>query len=216
MSRARLEAFSDGVIAVAITLLALDLTIPDPTHGELLTQLGNHWPQFAAYAVSFFTIGIIWVNHHARVSQIAVVDRTLLFINLVLLLFVVLIPFATATMATYLTSSSEDAHIAMALYAVVLEGMAVSFTAMFEWSLGTGRSLVTVPIDQRHAARLRTSIGTIVYAVVFVVAFISAPISLAIAGATAIYYVLAPVPRGAAGVELEKLDSARSDTGGNA
>ena len=67
--------------------------------------------------------------------MIAVVDRTLLFLNLVLLLFVVLIPFATATMATYLTSGTEDSHIAMAVYAVVLEGMALSFTAMFEWSL---------------------------------------------------------------------------------
>jgi uncharacterized membrane protein len=207
MSKARLEAFSDGVIAVAITLLALDLTVPEPLHGDLLTQLGNHWPQFAAYAVSFFTIGIIWVNHHARVSQIAVVDRTLLFINLVLLLFVVLIPFATATMATYLTSAAEDSHIAMAVYAVVLEGMALSFTAMFEWSLGEGRSRITIPIGQRRAARLRTSIGTIVYAVVFVVAFISAPFSLALAGCTAIYYVFAPVPRGAAGAELEELES---------
>src|ERR1019366_4283 len=67
VSKARLEAFSDGVIAVAITLLALDLTVPQPGHGDLLTQLGAHWPQFAAYAVSFFTVGIIWVNHHARV-----------------------------------------------------------------------------------------------------------------------------------------------------
>ena len=87
-------------------------------------------------------------------SLIARVDRTLLFINLVLLMFVVLIPFATATMATYLTSGHADSHIAMAVYAVVLEGMAVSFTAMFEWSLREGRTYVTVPIDQRRKARV--------------------------------------------------------------
>ena len=207
MSKARLEAFSDGIIAVAITLLALDLTVPVPGHGALLPQLGDHWPQFAAYAVSFFTIGIIWVNHHARVSQIAMVDRTLLFINLVLLLFVVLIPFATATMATYLTSGSEDSHIAMAVYAVVLEGMALSFSAMFEWSLHEGRTHVVVPIDQRRAQRLRTSIGALVYAGVFGVAFISAPLSLALAGVSAIYYIFAPVPRGTAGPEPEELES---------
>jgi uncharacterized membrane protein len=210
MSKARLELFSDGVIAVAITLLALDLTVPEPGHGELLTQLGDRWPQFAAYAVSFFTIGIIWVNHHARVTLIAKVDRTLLFINLVLLLFVVLIPFATATMATYLTSGSEDSHIAMAVYAFILEGMAVSFTAMFEWSLGEGRTYVAVPFDQRRNARLRTSIGTLVYAVVFVAAFISAPISLALAGGTAIYYIFAPVPRVSAGAGVEELESGQS------
>jgi uncharacterized membrane protein len=210
MSKARLEAFSDGVIAVAITLLALDLTVPEPGQVSLLQQLGDHWPQFAAYAVSFFTIGIIWVNHHARVSMIARVDRTLLFINLVLLMFVVLIPFATATMATYLTSGHADSHIAMAVYAVVLEGMAVSFTAMFEWSLREGRTYVTVPIDQRRSARLRTSIGTIVYAVVFVVAFVNAPLSLAIAGFTAVYYIFAPVPHSAASPDLLEREAGES------
>ena len=65
MDRSRLEAFSDGVIAVAITLLALDLTVAGPGHGKLAHQLGEHWPAFLAYLISFFTIGIIWVNHHA-------------------------------------------------------------------------------------------------------------------------------------------------------
>jgi uncharacterized membrane protein len=207
MSKARLEAFSDGVIAVAITLLALDLTVPEPGHGELLTQLGDHWPQFAAYVVSFFTIGIIWVNHHARVSLIVVVDRTLLFLNLVLLLFVVLIPFATATMAMYLTSGSEESHIAMAVYAVVLEGMALSFTAMFEWSLGDGRMLVSVPVGQRRNERLRGSIGTLIYAAVFGVAFISAPLALALVGVTAVYYVFAPVPHVGIEAEVDELTS---------
>jgi uncharacterized membrane protein len=210
MSKARLEAFSDGVIAVAITLLALDLTVPEPGHGFIVTQLDDHWPQFAAYAVSFFTIGIIWVNHHARVSMIAVVDRTLLFINLVLLMFVVLIPFATALMATYLTTPNEDSHIAMAAYAVVLEGMALSFSAMFEWSLVEGRTHVTIPVEQRRNARLRTSIGVLVYAIVFAVAFLSAPLALALAGTTAIYYISAPLPRAPAGTQMEELESGPS------
>ena len=195
MSKARLEAFSDGVIAVAITLLALDLAVPGPGHGPLLNLIGERWPEFAAYAVSFLLIGIIWVNHHARFTLIAIVDRTLLFLNLMLLLFVVLIPFATATVASYLTSGSEDAHVAMALYAVVLEGMALSFGAIFEWSLGEGRSYIQVPRNQRRSARLRTSIGELVYVVVFVVAFINAPAALAITAATGGYYIFAPVPR---------------------
>jgi len=76
MERDRLEAFSDGVIAVAITLLALDLVIAGPGHGSLVKQLGDHWPSFVAYLISFFTIGIIWVNHHDLVKNIAHVDRT--------------------------------------------------------------------------------------------------------------------------------------------
>jgi uncharacterized membrane protein len=210
MSKARLEAFSDGVIAVAITLLALDLTVPEPGHVSLIQQLGDHWPQFAAYAVSFFTVGIIWVNHHARVSMIARVDRTLLFINLVLLMFVVLIPFATSTMATYLIRGTEESHVAMALYAGVLEGMALSFSAMFEWSLREGRTYVIVPDDQRRKTRLRTSIGAIVYLVVILLAFINAPAALAIAGLTAVYYIFAPVPHSAASPDLLELEAGES------
>ena len=99
MDRSRLEAFSDGVFAVAITLLALNLTVTGPGGARLTDQLGSHWPAFVAYLISFFMIGIIWVNHHALVKTVKTVDRTLLFLNLVLLLFVVLIPFATATVA---------------------------------------------------------------------------------------------------------------------
>ena len=111
MDRSRLEAFSDGVFAVAITLLALNLTVAGPGHGKLLDQLGSRWPAFLAYLISFFMIGIVWVNHHVLVRAIAAVDRTLLFLNLVLLLFVVLIPFATATVADYLAAHGLDAQV---------------------------------------------------------------------------------------------------------
>src|ERR671937_643834 len=106
MDRARLGAFSDGVFAVAITLLALDLAVEGPGHGPLLGLLLDHWPSYIAYLISFFTIGIIWVNHHALVRNIAGVDRKLLFLNLLLLCFVVIIPFATATMSAYLAAAA--------------------------------------------------------------------------------------------------------------
>src|SRR5438445_8886369 len=139
MENGRLEGFSDGVFAVAITLLALDLVVAGPGHGSLAHQLGDRWPRFAAYVVSFFTIGITWVNHHVLFRSFARVDRALLFLNLVLLLFVVAIPFATSTMATYLRTEGGDAHLAAALYAAVLEGMGLSFAAIFLWSLRGGR-----------------------------------------------------------------------------
>src|SRR5579875_3507205 len=128
MDRSRLESFSDGVFAVAITLLALNLAVDGPGHGSLLHQLGHHWPSFVAYVISFFTIGIIWVNHHALVNNIAIVDRPLLFLNLLLLAIVVAIPFVTATMADYLTAGGQDAHVAMALYAGTFELMGLGFT----------------------------------------------------------------------------------------
>ena len=194
MERDRLEAFSDGVIAVAITLLALDLGVAAPGHGSLLSQLGDHWPSFVAYLISFFTIGIIWVNHHDLFKNIAYVDRTLLFLNLVLLLFVVVIPFATSTMAKYLTSGNQDAHVAMAIYAIAFEGMALSFAAIFSWTLGEGRLLRPIPIEARGPAWIQFSIGGIVYVVAIAVAFISAPLALAIIGMVAVYYVFQRTP----------------------
>src|SRR5919108_4525448 len=159
MDRARLEAFSDGVFAVAITLLALDLAVEGPGHGALLGRLLEHWPSFIAYLISFFTIGIIWVNHHALVRNISHVDRTLLFLNLLLLCFVVVIPFATGTMSAYLAGGGQDARVAMLLYVLVFEGMALSFTALFAWTLGEGRTYRPIPREARRSAWLRFSAG---------------------------------------------------------
>jgi len=118
MNSTRLEAFSDGVFAVAITLLALDLAVEGPGtgHGSLAHQLSDHWPSFVAYVVSFFTIGITWVNHHALFKTFAKTDRLLAFLNLLLLMFIVAIPFATATMASYLRGGGADAHLAAARF----------------------------------------------------------------------------------------------------
>src|SRR5882724_5256532 len=194
LNRGRLEAFSDGVLAVAITLLALNLAVEGPGHGPLLGQLGQRWPSFVAYVISFFIIGIVWVNHHALVQNIAALDRTLLFLNLVFLLFVVLIPFATATMAQYLLSGDQDAHVAMALYGVVLEGMGVSFAAMFGWMLHREAMYGTVPREARRAIWSRFSVGSIMYLLAIALAFVSAPAALAMIGLVALYYIFERTP----------------------
>ena len=195
MDRGRLEAFSDGVFAVAITLLALNLFVAGPGHGPLVRQLGDHWPSFVAYLISFFTIGVIWVNHHALMRNVAAVDRTLLFLNLVLLMFVVLIPFVTGTMADYLTAGDQDAHFSMALFAAVFEGMGLSFAAMFQWTLGEGRTVRPVPPEARWEAVLRFSPGIGAYLVAIAVAFVSAPAALAIVGLAAVYYIFERTPQ---------------------
>jgi uncharacterized membrane protein len=197
MDRSRLEAFSDGVIAVAITLLALDLTVAGPGHGSLVHQLHDKWPAFVAYLISFFTIGIIWVNHHALVRTIKTVDRTLLFLNLVLLLFVVAIPFATATVADYLSVPSDDTPVAMMLYGGVFLGMSAGFGAIFEWTLHGQRVYQPLPAGQHWAARRRFVGGGLVYAVAIVVAFFSAIASFVIIGLVAVYYIFERTPASA-------------------
>jgi len=87
----RLEAFSDGVFAIAITLLVLELHVPTEDH--LWSELKDEWPSFAAFLLSFWVIGIIWVNHHGVIDHIGRANRPLLYLNLLLLLTVVFIPF---------------------------------------------------------------------------------------------------------------------------
>src|SRR5205085_2423787 len=94
MGTARLEAFSDGVLAIAATLLVLELRVPE-AGGDLAAALASQWPSYVVYVVSFLTIGIIWVNHHSLLAHVRRVDRPLLFLNLWLLLTISLIPFPT-------------------------------------------------------------------------------------------------------------------------
>ena len=210
MDRSRLESFSDGVFAVAITLLALNLTIAGPGHGLLIHQLRDHWPSYVAYAVSFFTIGVIWVNHHALVANIAIVDRTLLFLNLLLLAIVVAIPFVTATMAEYLTASGQDQHVAMALYTGTFEVMSLGFFALFEWTLRKDERVhQPVPAAAKNTARARFYIGQVPYLLAFGVSFISPPAALIITALVAVYYVFERTP----GTSKSGADASTGPTG---
>jgi uncharacterized membrane protein len=178
MSRGRLEAFSDGVIAIAITLLVLDLRVPlrsELGDESLAHALRHEWPSFAAFAVSFAVIGIMWVNHHALLGQIATIDRKLVLANLFLLGVIATIPFSTALFAEYVRDPGTDGHVAAAIYSSTMFLSAVGFT-MLASRIYTGRAL------------LRFSAGLVVYAASIVVALISAPAALILHGAIAVYY----------------------------
>jgi TMEM175 potassium channel family protein len=192
----RLEAFSDGVFAVAITLLALNLAVPGPGPGhELLgQQLAKHWPTFAAFVVSFLTIGIIWVNHHSVVGNFSEIDRPLLYLNLLFLFFVICIPFATATIADYLRVGGADASLAAAIYQGVFLGMSLSFGALFWWSIR--RSHLKMPLSgaAARAALVRFCGGNVAYAAAIGIAYLSAPASLLVSALVAVYYMFEQTP----------------------
>jgi uncharacterized membrane protein len=142
-------------------------------------------------------IGIVWVNHHALVRSIIKVDRRLLFLNLVLLLFVVLIPFATATETEYFPHNGGDARLAMALYAGVFLGMSIGFASMLEWTLHGQRVYQPVPPERRWTARARFAGGSLAYVVAIAVAAFSAVASFVLIALIALYYILENTPAAA-------------------
>lgn len=194
MDGGRLEAFSDGVFAVAITLLALDLSVAGPEQGPLAHQLVTRWPAFVAYLISFFTIGVIWVNHHALFTGLARLDRAMLFVNLLLMLFVVAIPFATATMAEYLSAGGQDSRLATAIYGAVMTGMAASFGLVLRRAIKHEHMKDPLNPAARVAAQRRFAAGILVYVGATVLALLSAPAAFACYGVVAIFYVLEQTP----------------------
>ncbi len=191
MSKSRLEAFSDGVIAVAITLLVLNLTVPTPPQLHLASNLLRHWPEYAAYAISFFTIGIIWINHHAMIGRLREVDHPILFLNLLLLFWIAVLPFATDLMASYLREQHGE-KLAAAVYAGSLLLMALTFALLNHHLLVRKAHLLTVEMseEQRRALLARTRTGLIPYAVATPLALLSPYITLGICGAIAVFYAL--------------------------
>ncbi|TDU06148.1 putative membrane protein [Streptomyces sp. 846.5] len=185
----RVEAFSDGVFAIAITLLILDVQKPSTTTGESLAhQLMRQWPEYDAYVVSFLVIGIMWANHHQVFSYVARVDRTLVFLNLLLLMGVSALPWATSVVSSYL-NKPQGAQLAVALYGGFMVAHALTFTALWWWLTRTGH-LFDARVDEVRAkeTRVRFAVGTVVYPVLMGLSFVNALLTLALHGAIAIYY----------------------------
>jgi uncharacterized membrane protein len=185
----RIEAFSDGVFAIAITLLVLELHVPELEPGEgLWPALLHEWPQFAAYLTSFAIIGIMWVNHHSMFRQIQRADRGLMFLNLGLLLWTALLPFPTSLFAEYLQDDSSNAHVAAAVYSTNLTLAAIAFSSI--WWYVLRNHLVDHDLNRSQLRRsvLRYSVGTVLYAAAIGLSFISAPLTLLVQFLLAVYY----------------------------
>ncbi len=190
----RVEAFSDGVFAIAITLLVLELKVPQNAGEHLWRSLAQQWPSYMAYVVSFFVIGIMWANHHTVFSYVARVDRTLVFLNLLLLLLVVALPWPTALLAEYLLSGGAS-HVAAAVYSAFMVGHALTFGLLWWWLTRTGHLLDSrVDVAAARRTRLRFALGNVVYPLLLGLSFVSAPLTLALHGVMALYYAFNQLP----------------------
>jgi uncharacterized membrane protein len=199
VSTTRLEAFSDGVIAVAITLLVLNVDLPELKPGQSLASgLIGQWQVYVAYVTSFLTIGIIWVNHHVMIGRLRETDRMILFLNLLLLMSIGILPFATRLMAFYL-KQPHGQHLAMAVYSGAFLVMATFFAALNRHILLVKAHMLEadLPIEQRRQILTRSISGVIPYAIATAFAVLSPYVTLAICIALAIFYAL-PISGGGA------------------
>ncbi|HWF35597.1 MAG TPA: TMEM175 family protein [Solirubrobacteraceae bacterium] len=191
MNTNRLEAFSDGVLAVAITLLVLNITVPPASRTpDLGHALLAQWQIYAAYATSFITIGIIWMNHHAMIGRLRQADHAILFWNLLLLMSVGVLPFATSLMAAYVKEGHGASHLAAAIYSGSLLVMSLMFTALNRQILIVRSHLLDESLSEarRRLIFKRALIGIMPYVIAIALAPVSAYATLAICAAVAAYY----------------------------
>ncbi len=194
MDTRRAEAFSDGVFAVAITVLVFNLLAITLGEKHPYRDLAHAWPQYFAYVVSFLTIGIMWMNHHTIVGHISRVDRPLLVLNLLLLMGVVAIPFPTALIAENLHKPAGAA--AAVSYGVVMILISFGFTGLWVYVVTHAEQLG----GQAQPEALRRSIpgftgGLLVYVAGTIIAAFGLPVvALIIYGVLAVYYLFEHLP----------------------
>jgi uncharacterized membrane protein len=202
MNKGRVETFSDGVFAIAITLLVLTIAQPS-NYANLAHQLGERLPSLAAYAVSFLVIGIMWLNHHTVFTHLRVVDRGIFYWNLLLLMTIVFIPYPTEVFGEALRRG-EGARTAAIFYSVTMTINASMWACLWLYaSIGRRRLSEQFPESQRLISTVLFVSGTAIYAVSIAIALVSPYACLAFHGALALYYAFDPISRRVAHDHLE-------------
>jgi len=189
---ARIEAFSDGVFSIAITLLVLDIHVPTTEQADingLLAQLLHLWPNLLALVVSFFFILVMWINHHRVFTVIRRSDNNLMLLNGLLLFGVILVPFSTALVAEYL--QHRDESIAMMIYTGWYLMIAIFFNALWRYAAYKNR-LFSEKTDQRLAAAItrQYSFGIPLYAFALLVVLVSPLLSMILSLVLAIFFAI--------------------------
>jgi uncharacterized membrane protein len=190
LGRNRLEAFSDGVMAIAITLLILDVRATGAPPGELGRVLVEQWPSYAAYALTFVVIGIMWVNHHYLFDRVAVVTRPLLFLNIFMLMSISFLPFPTSLLSEYLRDGANS-HAAAVVYGINMTVISLSFSAVWFHLARHDHLMVEGASGADAQAALRSGlVGGGVYAATILLALVSAQACLVVWALLAVYFMV--------------------------
>jgi uncharacterized membrane protein len=194
MNKTRVEAFSDGVFAIAITLLVLTVAQPR-SYRDLAHELGTQWPSLAAYIVSFAVIGIMWINHHSVFVHLEHVDRGLVYLNLLLLMTIAFLPYPTGVLGQAL-AKGQGTRTAAVVYGIVMAINSYAWSGLWLYASRHRRLLrPDFPEGERTTATVLFTFGILVYTLAVGVAFLNAYAFLALQGALAVYYALDPISR---------------------
>lgn len=189
----RLEAFSDGVLAIAITLLVLEIRLTADSEASLITQFLDEWPSYIAYIISFITIGIMWVNHDSLFKMIRRTDRTILLLNVLLLMLITFLNFPTVVLAEHI--QTDDAGVAALIYSGTLMVIAL-FYSLIWWYVLAHQHLLhsSITPDKIKTLSRQYAIGLSLYVMAFLLGFINATLCVAVCFGLAVFFALSLNP----------------------
>jgi uncharacterized membrane protein len=188
----RLEAFSDGIFAVAITLLVLEIRLPSVGQTGLGAWVLSQWPAFVAYFISFMTILIMWINHHEIFKLVHRTDHTFMVINGLLMMVITFVNYPTAVLADAMQKSGpgdSDPIFAAAFYSATFILISIVFQAVWRYATYK-RRLLSKHVDPALVATITNQyrFGPVFYLVAFALAFVNVWASVALNGGLAIYF----------------------------
>jgi uncharacterized membrane protein len=182
----RIEAFSDGVFAIAITLLVLDIHVPEVKDGESLTQaLMSKWETYLAFLIGFFTLLVCWINHHFMFEYITRKNDILLLLNGFKLLVVSFTPFATALISKYIGTGHQQTTIS--IYACNFFLMGTAMTSL--WVYSAKADLISMDLPTIKAASRLYIFASLFSGAIFIISFFSVPVSLVLFGVMFLVFV---------------------------
>ena len=188
----RIEAFSDGVFAIAITLLIIEIGVPHVSGNEsLASALGDLWPSYGAYVLSFVMIGIYWANHHSFFRLFVRADHYFLVLNVVFLMAIAFLPFPTAVLGEYLDDAAQR-DTAVTLYAFGL--LLPAFGWLSVWLYGNARGLVDERLEPAYLRFLTIQylLSNLLYASALLISFLDPWVALVIVVGLTLLYLLPP------------------------